>query len=187
MPVLAPRRLFTVEEYYAMSRSQILSGNIRVELIEGEMRQMTPIGIRHASCVMWLNHFFSQNLKERAIVNTQNPLRLSEHSEVQPDLTLLSFRSDFYRDRHPTPADVFLVIEAADSSLEYDRTEKIPLYARHAISEVWLVDLEKQIVESYLEPAFQGYQNSRIWHVGETIIPHFFPDIVVDVKDIFGL
>src|SRR5438552_12280642 len=135
------RRRFTVEEYHRMAEAGILSEDDRVELIEGEIVQMSPIGPRHSACVDRLNALFTSRLRRRAIVRVQNPIVLSRWTEPQPDLTLLRPRADFYAERHPGPADVLLAVEVAETSGVYDRGTKLALYARARIPEVWLVDV----------------------------------------------
>ncbi len=123
------RRPFTVAEYHRMAEAGVLGEDDRVELLEGEIVQMTPIGSRHAACVARLTHLFVDRLQGRAQVNVQNPVHLSERSEPQPDLALLRPRPDFYARAHPGPADVLLLVEVAETSSDVDWTVKIPLYA----------------------------------------------------------
>src|SRR5882762_3247032 len=117
-----PRRRFTTDEYHRMGDAGVLSEDDRVELLDGEIVQMSPIGIPHASCVDRLNAFFTHRLRNRAVVRVQNPIVLDTHSEPQPDLTLLAPRRDFYSSAHPRPRDVLLAIEVMDASRSYDRT-----------------------------------------------------------------
>jgi Uma2 family endonuclease len=152
-------RLFTVGEYYRMLDAGILKEDDRVELIEGEIVAMSPIGSRHAACVdtlaaLLVRAFSSESL----IVRIQNPLHLSEYSEPQPDLSVVRARLDRYRTGHPTANDVVFVIEVADASLAYDRHTKIPLYARYGIAEVWLVDLESCSVIVHSAPGPTNYE-----------------------------
>ncbi len=152
------RRRFTVDDYYRMVETGILSEGDRTELIEGEIIEMVPIGSRHAGNVDRLNTLFIKAVGENAIVRIQSPIRLGEHSEPQPDLALLEPRDDFYASAHPTPKEVLLVVEVADASLDYDRTTKIPLYARYGIPAVWLINLRDNAVEVYERPDEEGYQ-----------------------------
>src|SRR6476659_3569905 len=135
------RRPITVTEYHRMGEVGILGDRDRVELIEGELVAMSPIGSYHHGTVNKLNHALVQAVGERAVVSVQGPVRLDEFSEPEPDLALLKPRPDFYRDAHAGPADVLLLIEVADTSLNYDRAVKRALYARHTIQELWIVDL----------------------------------------------
>ena len=129
------KRRFTADEYYAMARAGILSKSDRVELIDGEIVTMTPIGLAHAAAVNRANRALVRAAGDQAIVSPQNPIRLNAFNEPQPDLVLLRPRKDFYRSTHAQRADILLVIEIADSSLRYDRDVKVSLYARHGIVE----------------------------------------------------
>jgi Uma2 family endonuclease len=160
MAVAASRRLFTVREFHQMAQAAIFGEDDRVELLAGEIVQMTPIGSRHAACVSRLNRLLSRLLGDESIVRVQDPLHLDDHSEPQPDLVVVHRREDFYRDAHPRPRDVQLVIEVSDTSAADDRTDKVPLYARSGIPEVWLVDLTTASVDVYREPAADGYRHS---------------------------
>ena len=186
MSVQLQRLQFTVDEYHRMESAGILTEDDRVELIEGEIVQMSPIGRRHAACVNRLNRLFSQRLGARAIVAVQNPVELSSRSEPQPDLALLQTRPDFYESGHPQPEDVFLLVEVADTTAESDREVKVPLYARSAIAEVWLVDIDRQCLEVYLMPSLNGYQNERKYQRGETLFVQAFSDVSFTVDEILG-
>ena len=153
-------RLFTVDEYYAMAQAGILGEDDRVELIAGEIVVMSPIGSRHAGCLNRLNELLVPSARRRAIVAPQNPLRLNDSSEPQPDIALLRWRNDGYASRHPGPQDTLLVIELADSSLDFDRGAKLALYARNGIAEVWVVNLRANSVEVYRSPGPDGYAES---------------------------
>ncbi|MGM0558710.1 MAG: Uma2 family endonuclease [Myxococcota bacterium] len=156
------RRRFTVEEYYLLAEAGILSRDDRVELVDGEIIEMAPIGSQHAAHVSKLNMLFAQNLSRNALVQIQNPVRLSRFSEPEPDVALLRPRDDYYASAHPGPDDVFLVVEVADTSLEYDRSTKVPLYAEHGIPSVWLLDLQDQAVECYEHPESGVYERVHI-------------------------
>src|SRR5207247_3212709 len=145
---LAHRR-FTVDEYYRMAETGILAEDDRVELLDGEIVEMSPIGPRHAATVTRLDHLFNRLVGDRAIVRAQNPVRLDGYSEPEPDIALVTPRADFYRAEHPTPRDILLIVEVADTSLRYDRHTKLPGYARAGVPEAWLVDLTADRVERY--------------------------------------
>ena len=179
-------RLFTVEDYYRMAQVGILGEDDRVELIEGEIIQMTAIGSRHAACVDRLTATFVRALASRVVVHVQNPVRLSELSEPQPDLALLKPRGDYYQERHPGPDDVLLVVEVADSSLEYDRSVKLPLYAAAGVQEVWVIDLTRDRVESFRIPDAAGYLEAWVLEAQDTVAPLAFPDVTVSVRDVVG-
>ena len=180
------RRKFTIEQYHKMAESGILTEDERVELIRGEIVEMSPIGRRHAACVRRLVKLFSEKLSQRAIVDTQNPVELSDRSEPQPDVALLQPRPDFYEARHPQPEDIFLLVEVADTTVETDRNVKIPLYAEGGISEVWLVNINEQCIEIYREPVSTGYQNVQNFQRGQTLSIQAFPDINITVDEVLG-
>ncbi len=178
------RRRFNVGEYYAMAEAGILGPDERVELLDGEIVVMAPIGNRHAFCVDWLTRFWILALAELAIVRIQNPVRLNDSSEPEPDITLLAWRDDFYASAHPGPQDVLLLIEVADSTADSDRNEKLPLYARAGIPEVWIVNLRDRRVEVYTEPDGVGYNIVRYYGPGDSVAPLHFPDIALEVERI---
>ena len=184
MSVAVTTRKFTVDEYHAMIQSGILQEDDRVELLAGEIIEMSPISSRHAACVNFLSKSFNRHLPEAFIVAVQNPICLSKFSEPQPDLSILAPRDDFYQSAHPTASDIFLVIEVAESSQQTDRDVKIPLYAHAGIREVWLVDLVNEVVERYLEPVGNAYQNIKKYITGQEISPQAFPNFRLAVKDI---
>lgn len=179
------RRKFTVEEYHLLARAGVLKEDDRVELLEGEIVEMSPIGSRHAACVDRLNRVFSR-LGERTIVRVQSPLRLGDLAEPQPDLALLRPRSDFYATAHPGPEDVLLVVEVAETSSDYDRQIKIPLYARWGIPEAWLVDLDQDRVEVHRDPSPEGYRDVRAINRSEALAPVAFPDLDLRAQDVLG-
>ena len=184
---LAPtRRRFTVAEYYAMADAGILSENDRVELLDGDLIVMPPIGDWHAAKVDLFTNVLPPRLERRAIVRVQNPTRLDNTSEPQPDVTLLRWRDDFYEGGHPGPVDVLLLIEVSDTTVGYDRNEKLPLYARAGIPEVWIVNRPARRVEGYSEPSGDEYATVRHYGPGESIAPQAFPDIVLEVNRIIG-
>lgn len=179
------RRKFSVSEYYAMAEAGILTDRDRVELLDGEIVVMAPIGNRHAFCVDWLTRFWILALAERAIVRIQNPVRLDNSSEPEPDVTLLAWRDDFYASAHPGPQDVLLLIEVSDSTVGFDRGQKLPLYARAGIPEVWIVNLQDRRVEVYTEPDGDGYGSTSHYVPGESVAPARFPDVALEVERIF--
>jgi Uma2 family endonuclease len=179
------QRVFSVTEYHRMVEAGILTEDDHVELIEGRINVMSPIGSRHAACVKRLNTSLSQQVAGNALVSVQDPIELDDHSEPEPDVALLRLRNDFYALRHPTTADIFLVVEVADTSEGYDREEKIPLYARSGIPEVWLVSLPKQRVEVYTEPVGDIYRQVRYALGGDVLILHQLPEVRIAVDDIF--
>jgi len=180
------RRTFTVDEYHQMAQTGILCEDDRVELLEGEIIEMTPIGPRHAARVDRLTRLFSLNLGEAVIVRVQSPISLTEYSEPQPDLALLRPNPDFYAQAHPAPEDVLLVVEVAETSAAVDREKKVPLYGRAGIGEAWLVDLAGECVEVYLKPSPYGYREVRRFWRGDHFSPQAFPDLELAVDDVLG-
>src|ERR671911_2776163 len=151
------RHRFTAREYRAMAEAGVLGEDDRVELVEGEIVDMAPIGSRHLSCVVTLTHLLVEQAQGRYFVSVQNPVRLSERDEPQPDLTLLRKRPDPAAPGPPGPKDILAVVEVSDTTLSYDRNVKLPLYARAGISEAWIVDLQGDIVEVHAGPRAYGY------------------------------
>jgi Uma2 family endonuclease len=170
------RKRFTTGEFAQIAAAGVLGEDDRVELIEGEIVEMSPLGPQHAACVDRLNRSLQRLVQDRAIVRVQNPIRLGEYSQPQPDITLVQPRDDFYAGGHPEPEDVLLLIEVSESSLAYDRDVKLPLYARAGIVEVWLVALLPQVVEVYRAPSESGYGEKRTYRRGQTIAPAHLPD-----------
>jgi len=180
----APRR-FTSAEYHAMIAAGIFQEDERIELIAGEIVQMSPIGSGHAGCVNRLNRRLTRGLGEQGLVAVQNPIALELSSEPQPDLAVLRPRADDYGQSHPEAKDILLVIEVAETSLGYDREVKIPLYARAGIPEAWLVRLTDRCIEVYRDPAATGYQSMQTFRTG-TLSPLAFPDLALTVETILG-
>ena len=180
------RRRFTADEYHWMARVGILGPDDRVELLDGEIIEMPPIGPDHAATVDGFNERFVSRFADVAQVRVQNPIRLDKFGEPQPDVVLVRRRADSYRSAHPTPEDVFLVVEVADTSLADDRRMKLPLYARTGIVETWLVDLQHGVVHVHREPSPDGYR--VIWTVrrGERLAPLAFPDREIAVAGLLG-
>ena len=154
------RRRFTVHEYHRMAEAGILHEDDRVELIDGELVEMAAIGTRHFACVNRLNHLLTGNVGEDVIVSVQNPVRLDEYAEPQPDVALIRARD--YRESLPTPADVLLLIEVADTTLAYDRGPKLALYARAGISEFCIVDLKDGKIEHHTVPTGDVYRHVEL-------------------------
>ena len=152
----------------------------RVELLDGVIVSMMPIGPFHGGSVKRLNHIFEKANRGRWITAAQDPVHIGEHNEPQPDLLLLHPRADFYTSKHPEPADVFLLIEVSDSTLLIDREDKLPIYARAGIAEVWIVNLPERVVEAYSSPVNGAYADVRRVQPGEALAPAAFPDAEID-------
>lgn len=163
------RRPFTVTEFEQMVEAGILNEDDRVELLDGDIVTMSPIGRRHAACVKRLNALFSRLFRGRAIVSVQDPIRLNDYSDPEPDIALLVPRDDFYATGHPGPKDVLLAVEVADRSLALDLGTKIPMYARARIAEAWLIDLKTDTITVFTEPKNGRYTTSAKFSGGSRI------------------
>jgi Uma2 family endonuclease len=182
-----PRRhRITVDEYHRMAEVGLLAPDARVELIEGEIIDMAPIGKEHVSVVDQLTKLFVRAVGDDAIARVQGSVRLSRFSEPEPDLLLLRPRADFYRSRFATGDDVLLAIEVSDTSLRYDREIKVPLFARHCIPEVWIVDLRHNRLLTYLEPDEGEYRQYRVVAKPVAMPVALLPGLSVDLSGVFG-
>ncbi len=180
------RRLLSVAEYHRMGEVGILAGRDRVELIEGELVAMSPIGSLHAGTVNALTRLLVTVVGERAVVSVQNPVQLDDRTEPEPDFAVLRPRSDDYRRATPRPEDVLLVVEVADTSLDYDRAVKLPLYARHGIPELWIVNLAAGEVEVWRRPAGDRYLSvTRVGRDG-VLAPASLPGAAIPVAAFLG-
>jgi len=179
---LPARRRLDVGAYYRMAEVGILTRDDRVELIDGEIIDMTPIGSAHAGKTNRLSRLVARAVAEGfALVSVQSPLRLDSYNEPEPDLMLLRPRADDYQLSHPTAGDVLLLVEFADSSLAYDRGIKLALYARHGVPEVWIVDIVNGVVEVFLEPGDSSFAVQEQWTDG-VLTPRLIPAVAIDVK-----
>jgi Uma2 family endonuclease len=187
MAVPIQKRFVTVGEYHRMAEDGVFPLDARLELIRGEIVEMSPIGPAHSAAVRRLIRAFSSRLSAQALVDAQNPVVLREQeSEPQPDLALLRLRDDFYSAAAPVAEDILLVVEVAESSLPYDRRVKIRLYAQAGIPETWLVDLTSGALLVYRHPTPTGYRDARSYHRGESVTPEAFPEAGFAVEEILG-
>jgi Uma2 family endonuclease len=180
------RHLINVDEYYRMAEVGLLAPDVRVELIEGEVIDMAPIGSKHAGIVNFLLRILDRRVGERAIVTVQQPVRLGVKSEPQPDLALLKARTDMYRNSHPTSSDVLLLIEVSDTTLRFDRGPKLAMYAKHNIPEVWIVDVDGKQVHCMREPNGNDYQSLVSMDSSSSIAISALPDIQISLSELFG-
>jgi Uma2 family endonuclease len=181
------RRRFTAAEYHRMVEASILTEEDRVELIDGEIRQMSPIDPVHAAGVNRLTHILTRQIGDRFVFSVQNPVQLDDHNEPQPDLAILRWHDDFYEQQLPTPGDVLLLIEVANTSLVYDRTEKLPRYAAAGIAEVWLVTVARHTIEQYANPIDGQYQLRKVLSRDMTLETTTIPDLALTMNQIFGM
>lgn len=190
------RRRFTADEFERMGQAGILDEDDRLELLDGEIVEMSPIGPRHIGGVNRLTATFASRVGRRATVSVQNPIRLDEHWEPQPDVTLLRRRRDGYARAKPTAADVLLIVEVSDTSGDYDRTVKLRRYAGARIPETWVLNLTgahelitpeaqgEPVLEVYRKPIAGGYTEVRLLRRGDRIAPEALPDVEIPVDEL---
>ena len=181
-----PRRLrFSVDEYYKMIELGILKDYEKAEIIEGELIQKMPIGDTHAFVVDVLAEFFIKNVPDNVRVRVQNPIRLSDYNEPEPDIVLADL-TKFDGKRHPRPEETILIVEVSDTTLKYDRDTKLALYAESEIPEVWIINLKNEIVEVHQKPSVGIYQLAQIYKRGEIVKSAILPNFEVEVDEILG-
>jgi len=185
---IAPaRHRLNVEDFYRMAEAGIFGEDDRIELIDGDLIDMAPIGQAHAGIVNALANALYKACEGKAIVSAQNPIRLDRASEPQPDLAVLRPRADFYATGEPPgPDDVLLLVEVADTSLNFDRVVKLPLYARAGIAELWIFDIKRRVVDAFKGPSGNGYAETITYRAGETVGLACAPDIAVKLNLVFG-
>jgi len=179
------KRPLSVSEYHLMGEVGIFAPGERVELIEGEIIDMPPIGSTHSGIVDHMTRLLVQAVCDKAIVRVQNPVVLSDLSEPEPDFALLKPRNNFYKDATPSARDVLLLIEVSDSTLRYDRDIKAPLYARHGIPETWIIDVANAQVTIHRDAGKQGYLNQFKPDDWQRVAPLQISDVTVDLSDLF--
>ena len=186
MPAEIVRKLFSVDEYDRMVEVGILTKYDRVELIEGEILEMSPIGPRHSACTDRATMLLAPRLVGKAIVRIQGPVRLSDFTKPQPDVTLLSPRDDYYATVSPIPKNALLVIEVAETSIRYDRGPKLGLYAKYGVREVWIEDLNTDTLLVFRDRRPKGYATELVLKPGDSISPLQFPDMTLSVTELLG-
>jgi Uma2 family endonuclease len=177
--------MLTTQQYHLMHEAGVFQEGDRLELINGEISIMSPIGRKHVACIIRLDKLIQKKLGDRVMVSTQNSIRLDDNSEPQPDLAILKPRDDFYEAGLPAPSDILLIIEVADSSIDYDRNVKAPLYAAAGIPEIWLFDVNQKIIEGYSQPSTNGYKLVRHYDESDTLSMITFPDITFNWNELF--
>ncbi len=183
-PPVREKRKFTVAEYYRMAEVGVLDPDERVELLDGEIIVMAPIGIPHATGVRRMERVLHQALGAAAAISVQNPIRLDDHSEPEPDIALLRFREDDYAIAHPGPADTLVVVEVSDSTLDFDREVKSKRYAAAGIPEMWVMNLPGDCIDRLDQPGPAGYARHTIFRRGDKISPAALPDLELAVADL---
>jgi Uma2 family endonuclease len=185
--VFTPTRYkLSVEDYHKLGAAGVLTEESRVELIDGELIEMAPIGPKHASIVDTLVSLLAPQAGNRFRLSTQNPLTLMPRSEPQPDLMLLKPRADRYSASLPSAADVLVLIEVSDRTLEYDRGLKLLLYAQHGVSEYWIVDVQEKRIEVFRDPSHKGYTRKLEFGPPDVLSPQDLLDVKLNVSEIFG-
>jgi Uma2 family endonuclease len=180
-----PRHRLTVDEYYRMAELGILAPDARVELIEGEIIDMTPQGSRHAAILSRLNERIVKAVGSSAIVRCQQPIRLGNRSEPEPDFAIVRSDPSYYARAHPVASDVLLLIEVSHTSVKYDRYVKAPLYARHGIVEVWVIDIEAARVLIFRVPRDGNYADASSVDRPDALTPVALPLVRIDLSEIF--
>lgn len=161
MEILTKRK-FDIDQYHLMSEAGIINPDERVELIDGDIVQMSPTGDKHLAVVSRINALLTAQLLGKYIVHVQSPVKLSRYSEPEPDLMVVPHRDDYYASTGIHPSDVLLLIEVSDTTLRKDTEIKLPLYAQAGIPEVWIVDLNQEHVTQYTDLESGKYQQKRI-------------------------
>ncbi|AFY72103.1 protein of unknown function DUF820 (plasmid) [Thalassoporum mexicanum PCC 7367] len=181
------KKLFSVDDYYRIYRSGVITDADRVELIAGEIVYMSPTGAKHSACVNRLSYLLIDAFGRDVMTIIQNPVNLDQFSQPQPDLVLAKWKDDYYASGHPTPADIYLLIEVSDSSVGIDKNYKMPLYAQAGIPETWLVNLPAQSIEVYRQSTANRYAEPQIYKSGQTISLQSFPAMQIPVAQIFPI
>lgn len=177
-------RRISVSEYQRMGNTGILNHDEKTELLEGVIYKMSPISNKHASVVIKFNQLLIKKLDGKALVSIQNPCKLDDYNEPEPDILLLKNRSDFYEARHPQPKDVLLAIEVAHTSYKIDKEKKLPLYAQFGINEVWIINLNDDFIEVFRSPEKNKYKDEKIYTHGQSVSSIAFPEIKIRANEI---
>ena len=181
------RHKFTSDEFHLMAKARIFKHDARLELIEGDIIEMAPIGSRHAACVKRTSSLMQPGRTASYLLGVQDPVQLNDGCEPQPDISVLHYRSDYYVDAHPRPEDILLIIEVCDTTLEYDREHKVPMYARWGVPEVWLADLTGGRIEVYRAPGPDEYGRRFVAAGDDTLSPELLPQLHLTPREILGL
>jgi Uma2 family endonuclease len=164
------KRLINVDEYYKMAEVGILKPGDRVELINGEIYEMSPIGSKHAAVVDRLTRLLNKRFTDDVIIRTQSPIGIDSSNEPEPDISILKYRADFYSQAHPGAHDILAIIEVADSSLRHDKQVKMPLYANYGIPAYWIIDIATKQITVHLDPVGNSYSSQQVYGIGDEIV-----------------
>jgi Uma2 family endonuclease len=186
MRMESARKLFTTDDVLKMAEAGLFGPEERIELIDGEILEMSPVGYRHIMCVNRATAFLTEAFGRRAIVSIQNALRLNIHNMPQPDVVVLKPREDFYGSGGASPADVLFLVEISDSTLRRDRNIKLPRFALSGIPEVWIEDLKHDLILVYRDPEGSQYRTQITFRRGDSISPLAFPKSIFQVHDFIG-
>ena len=178
-------RLWTIDEYYRMAEAGILSSDERVELLEGQIILMSAKNPPHAATNLCAADYLRNLLSGRALIRIQDPIRLNSYSEPEPDIAVVRIDPRLYLDHHPTPNEIFLVVEVADTTLERDRKQKALAYAKAQILDYWILDVNTQRVYIFREPGTEAYQQEIILDEDATLSLLAFPEIEVQLDQLF--
>lgn len=181
--VVELRRL-TVQEYHRMAEAGIFHPTERIELLNGQIIKMAAKGTAHTAAISRTSELLRERLQNRILIRLQDPVQLDDYSEPEPDLAIVLPDPAFYEDHHPTPSEIFLIIEVADSSLRYDRELKAPTYGRSNILEYWVLDVNDRRLYVYRSPSTAGYQIEQTLSEEDTISPVAFPDCAIKVREL---
>lgn len=187
MRMESARKLFTTDDVLKMAEAGLFGPEERIELIDGEIIEMSPVGNWHVNCVNRATAFFTEAFGRSAIVSIQNALHLNIHNMPQPDVVVFKPRADFYGSGSPTPADVLFLVEVSDSTLRRDRNIKLPRFATSGIPEVWIEDLKHDLVLVYRDPEGSQYRTQLTFRHGDSISPLAFPNSIFHVDDLIGV
>jgi Uma2 family endonuclease len=181
-----PQRRWSVDEYHRMIAAGILAPDDHVELLEGHIIEMVPQEPPHASTTSSFGNDFVLLFSGKAWVRQQLPITITPNSEPEPDIAVVKIDPNRYRDRHPTPADIYLLVEVADSTLSYDRNRKAKVYAKANIPEYWVINVKQRQILVFRNPQGERYQDEQVLEVGDAIAPVSFPDVVIELDSLLG-
>lgn len=181
---LAPEiRRLSVQDYHRMAEAGILAPDERIELIEGQLFQMAPKGTLHSATITRIKRMLEARLGDRALLRFQDPVRLSNDSEPEPDVAVVQVHPLDYEDHHPEPEEIYWVIEVSDRTLKRDRELKVPAYARSGVAECWVLDLKTSQLYVYCQPSSNGYLSEQVNSASDFVVPSAFPDCQFLVSD----
>lgn len=183
MTMLLDIRLISVAEYHSMGELGILNPDEKVELLAGQIVKKSMKGTRHTSTNKRIEKVLERLLGDRVLVRTQDPIRLDNYSEPEPDVAIVVPNLSFYADHHPTPSEVYLIIEISDTTLRQDCEYKAKLYAQGGIEDYWVLDINNRQLYVFRLPSPDGYLSRQVLSDGEVISPLAFPDIKLSISD----